>query len=159
MSAKYKQRELSLRESYYKLLEHDATKDGYKNLKEAIEDRSIYSWKYKVWFQFIDRFYTLQEKYTKLHNDYICKEMQLQDISSELDKIYKPRCYTLNELHSQMFVCIKQCMYRDVVMIKSIDENEIEIMHIGNSKSEYIDYDKVLFYPLFYFMYGDLYDD
>ena len=42
---------------YYKLLEHDATKDGYKNLKEAIEDRSIYSWKYKVWYQFIDRFY------------------------------------------------------------------------------------------------------
>ena len=159
MSAKYKQRELSLRESYYKLLEHDATKDGYKNLKEAIEDRSIYSWKYKVWFQFIDRFYTLQEKYTKLHNDYICKEMQLQSISSELDKIYKPRCYALNELHSQMFVCIKQCMYRDVVMIKSIDENEIEIVHIGNSKSEYIDYDKVLFYPLFYFMYGELYDD
>lgn len=159
MSVKYKQRELSLKESYYKILEYDAIKDGYKNLKEAVEDKNYFTNKYHVWYQLIDRYYTLQEKYMKLHNDYMCKQIQLQDISSELDKIYKPRCYALNELHSQMFVCIKQCMYRDVVMIKSIDENEIEIVHIGNSKSEYIDYDKVLFYPLFYFMYGDLYDD
>lgn len=159
MSAKYKQRELSLRESYYKLLEHDATKDGYKNLKEAIEDRSIYSWKYKVWCQFIDRFYILQEKYMKLHNDYICKEMQFKDIASELNKIYKPKSYTLEDLHPQMYVCIKQHVYKDIVMISNIDNTEIEILHIGNSKPEYIGYSNGIFYPLFYLMYGDLDDD
>ena len=95
----------------------------------------------------------------KLHNDYICKEMQLQGISSELNKFYKPRSYILEDLHPQMYVCIKQHVYKDVVMIRNIKDNEIEILHIGNSKPEYIDYSNGIFYPLFYFMYGDLDDD